>query len=143
MVAEILATYPEFAGYEIVHNLSSERADEMVKMEAVEFTREWSPHLWHQFNWKTAQIRTGEHRTEIKAVAGQAGQGKDIYYPLTVLITIANGLASTHHSQGEPIALHSSVREEAKEIVSGFIEKTNDELDRYLLPFVVELEEFQ
>jgi hypothetical protein len=137
MVAEILAAYTEFAGYEIVHNLSPERADEMVKMEASEQRREWAPHLWRQFNWKTAQIRTGENRIEIKAVVHQGHSGADDYYPLSVMISMTSGLASVSNSSGEPIVMHGLVRQEAVDLVSRADEKTNDELRRYLVPFVV------
>jgi hypothetical protein len=139
MVAEILAAYPEFDGYEIVHNLSPERADEMVKMEAEEVRREWSPNSWRHFNSKNAQFIDAENnRVEIKAVAAQGGQEADTYYPLSVMMTLTEGLAHIIDSDGRPIVTSGFTREAAEDVVSRADEKTNDELGRYLVPFVVE-----
>ena len=60
--------------------------------------REWSPNSWRHFNWKTTQMRTGLHGIEVKAVAAQYGQADEDYYPMRVMITMTNGLASFNDS---------------------------------------------
>jgi hypothetical protein len=138
MVAAILETYPQFAGYEIVYNLSPVLANEMVKMEAEEARREWSPNSWKHFHWKTAQLQTGEKRIEVKAVAAQSEQNEeDLYVSQRIELPFFSGLDSFNQQPNVPIQGSIGGVPAAKRVYESMQEANYEETDGWLWLFTV------